>query len=210
MSPRKTAAEAGKTRERILDQSVAVASVEGLQGLTLGRLAGDLGMSKAGVIGHFGSKEALQLATLDRGYAHFSRIVLDPVAGRPPGLARLRAIFDGWLQYLVSEREIFPGGCLFSTAAVEFDGRHGPVRDAVTSLFSGLCRELSRDLQAAVDAGDLPASIDAEQILFELLGIFSSLNLAVQLFDDPGAPDRARRGLDRILGAPPDLGVRSS
>jgi AcrR family transcriptional regulator len=106
MSPRKSAAEAGKTRERILDHSVAVASVEGLQGLTLGRLAGDLGMSKAGVIGHFGSKEALQLATLDRGYAHFSRIVLDPVAGRPPGLARLRAIFDGWLQYLVSEREI--------------------------------------------------------------------------------------------------------
>jgi AcrR family transcriptional regulator len=200
MSPRKSVAEARRTRERILDHSVAVASVEGLEGLTLGRLASDLDMSKAGVIGHFGSKEALQLATLDRGHALFSRIVLEPVAGKPAGLERLRLLFKGWVRYLVSEREIFPGGCLFTTAAVEFDGRQGPVRDAITSLFSVWRNDLTADVRAAVDAGDLPASTDPEQVVFEVLGVFSGLNLGVQLFADPAAAGRAERALDRILG----------
>jgi len=200
MSPRNSVAESRRTRERILDRSVAVASVEGLEGLTLGGLATDLGMSKAGVIGPFGNKESLQLATLDRGYALFSRIALEPVADMAHGAARLRLLVEGWLQYLVNEPETFPGGCLFTTAAVEFDGRPGPVRDAIGRLFSEMVKELTEDVRAAVGAGDVPASTDPEQAIFELLGIFSSVNLAVQLFGDPAAGKRARRSLARILG----------
>ncbi|MDX3095788.1 TetR/AcrR family transcriptional regulator [Streptomyces sp. ME01-24h] len=199
MSPRKSAAEARHTRERIIERSVAVASVEGLEGLTIGRLAADLGISKSGLLGHFGTKEALQIAALRRASEIFTRAVWVPAAGAAAGLARLTAICEAWVTYLDREREAFPGGCLFTASAVEFDGREGPVRDAVARLYAVWRRRLTRDIRAAVDAGELPATTDPEQLVFELNGIYFSLNHAVQLFGDRTAPDRARRALRRVL-----------
>ncbi|MFD7920127.1 TetR/AcrR family transcriptional regulator [Streptomyces sp. NPDC059740] len=199
MSPRRSVAEARRTRERIVDHSVAVASVEGLDGLTIGRLAGDLGMSKAGVLGHFGSKETLQLATLERASVIFSRSVWEPAAGREPGLARLRAVCEAWATYLERERGSFPGGCFFTTATVEFDARGGPVHDAVVRRFTYWRRRLVSDLRTAAARGELPADTDVEQVVFELLGTYLSLNQAVQLYGDPAAPDRTRRAVDRLL-----------
>ena len=200
MSPRKSAAEARSTRERILEHGIAIASVEGLEGLTIGRLAGDLGMSKAGVLGHFGTKEALQLAALDRASAIFSRLVWDPAATARPGLTRLRAACEAWIDYLERARGVFPGGCLFTTASIEFDGRGGPVRDAVARLYLVWRRRLAGELRLALEAGELAPQSDPEQISFELIGLYLGLNHANQLLGDPRAAERTRRALDRLLG----------
>ncbi|MCU7820603.1 TetR/AcrR family transcriptional regulator [Kitasatospora sp. DSM 101779] len=200
MSPRKSVAEARRTRDRILEHGIAIASVDGLDGLTIGRLATDLGMSKAGVLGHFGTKEALQLAALDGAAAIFSRTVWAPAEHRPPGLARLRAVCEAWITYLETDRDTFPGGCLFTTAAVEFDARSGPVRDAVGRLLRVWRRRLAAEARTAVAEGELPADTDPEQLVYELGGLYLALNQELQLFGAPGAAERTRRGLDRLLG----------
>lgn len=200
VSPRRSAAEARRTRERIVERSVALASLEGLEGLTIGRLAADLGISKSGLLGHFGSKEALQLAALERAAVVFDREVWRPAADAEPGLARLRAVCAAWISYL--ERGVFPGGCLFVSSTFEYDGRAGPVRDLLRRQFGAWRRRLSADVRAAADRGDLPRGTDTEQVVFELYGILMSLNHTLQLHGDPAAADRARRAVDRLLPPP--------
>ncbi|AOR33140.1 TetR family transcriptional regulator [Streptomyces fodineus] len=202
MSPRTSAVEARRTRERIVERSIALASVDGLEGLTIGRLAADLGMSKAGVLGHFGTKEALQLATLEGAAAAFSRLVWEPAAHQEPGLTRLRAVCDAWIAYLDTERDIFPGGCFFTTASVEFDARSGHVRDAVARLLRVWRRRLAAEVRTAAAAGELPPDTDPEQIAYELIGCYLALNQEIQLFADPAASVRTRRAVDRLLGHP--------
>jgi AcrR family transcriptional regulator len=199
MSPTHSIAEARQTRERILDHSVAVASVEGLKGLTIGRLATDLGMSKAGVVGPFGSKEGLQIAVLERGTVFLEEIMRAPAAKAEPGLRRLRALIEGWITYIGSSRGKFPGGCLFTTAAVEFDACGGQVRDVVLQIMSTWRSHLAALVQEAVDLGELPDGTDPDQVAFELMGIFAIMNMAVQLFADPSAADRTRRAVNRLL-----------
>nr|BFE53412.1 TetR/AcrR family transcriptional regulator [Saccharothrix mutabilis subsp. capreolus] len=199
MSPRKSAVEARHTRERIVARGMAIASVDGLEGLTIGRLAADLGMSKAGVLGHFGTKQALQLAALRGASEVFTRTVWRPVEHVEPGLPRLRALCGTWADYLETERATFPGGCLFTTAAIEFDARGGPVRDAVARLFTAWRRRLASEVTTAVAHGDLPAGTDPDQVAFEVFGVFLALNQEIQLFGSPDAHARTRRALDRIL-----------
>ncbi|MET9774569.1 TetR/AcrR family transcriptional regulator [Streptomyces sp. NPDC006367] len=202
MSPRNSAAEAHRTRERIVARGIALSSVNGLEGLTIGRLAADLGMSKAGVLGHFGTKEALQLATLEGAAAEFSRLVWEPAAAAEPGLPRLRAICDAWIAYLETEHEIFPGGCLFTTASIEFDARGGPVRDALARLSLVWRRRLAAEVRSATATGDLPADTDPDQVAYELVGLYMALNQEIQLFAAPTAADRTRKALDRLLARP--------
>lgn len=198
MSPRRSAAEAAETRQTIVARAVAVASTDGLEGLTIGRLAGDLSMSKAGVIGHFGSKERLQLAALEGAIAIFTRTVWEPLAGRPAGLARLLAICDAWVAHL--ESGVFPGGCFLTAASTEFDGRDGPVRDRVAEAL-GLWRSvIEHDVRVAVAAGELPEATDPAQVWFECNALAMGLNQALQLFSDEGAPERARRAMRRAVG----------
>ncbi|WEB39187.1 TetR/AcrR family transcriptional regulator [Streptomyces yunnanensis] len=200
MSPRKSVAEARRTRERIVEHAIAVASVDGLEGLTIGRLAMDLGMSKAGVLGHFGTKESLQLATLEGASAVFARTVWERAQHEQPGLPRLQAVCDAWIAYIETEREVFPGGCLFTTAAVEFDARSGPVRDAVARLYRVWRRRLADEVRIAVDCGDLPSGTDPEQVAYELVGLYMAFNQEIQLFADPAAAERTRRALARLFG----------
>ncbi|MEW2549307.1 TetR/AcrR family transcriptional regulator [Streptomyces sp. NPDC047002] len=199
MSPTHSRTEARRTRERILDHAVAVASVDGLDGLRIGKLAEDLRLSKAGVVGPFGGKEGLQLAVLERAAHFLERIMLTPAKAAEPGLPRLRALVEGWLRYIGEEREIFPGGCLFTTAAVEFDSRGGSLHDAVLQAMSTWRDALAREARAAVEVGQLPPGTDPDQVGFELIGIFTSMNMAVQLFHDPSAGDRATTAVDRLL-----------
>lgn len=182
-----------------MERGVAIASVEGLEGLTIGRLATDLGMSKAGVLGHFGTKQTLQLATLDEAAAVFSRLVWEPARDAQPGLPRLRAICEAWITYLETARDTFPGGCLFTTASIEFDARDGLVRDAVARLFRLWRRRLAGEVRVAVAAGDLPGDTDPEQVAYEMGGLYMALNQEIQLFAAPEAPERTRRALDRLL-----------
>ncbi|MET7331662.1 TetR/AcrR family transcriptional regulator [Nonomuraea sp. NPDC005650] len=199
MSPRRSAAEALGTRAAILERSVAISSAEGLEGLTIGRLALELGMSKSGVLGHFGCKEALQLAVLDRAGEIFRAEVWEPARPAAPGLTRLRALCETWISYL--ERGVFPGGCFFVAAAHEFDGRPGPVRDVVEARFDAWRGRLRKEARRAVDAGELPSGADPDQLAFELLGAVMALNHALQLHRDPEAPSRARHAVRTRLDA---------
>ncbi|MCP3803800.1 TetR/AcrR family transcriptional regulator [Allokutzneria sp. A3M-2-11 16] len=198
MSPRRSATEARHTRSVILDRGVEVASVEGLEGLTIGRLAADLGMSKSGLLGHFGSKEVLQLAVIDTAAGIFGQEVPGRVTGVESGLPRLRALCSAWVSYL--ERGVFPGGCFFTAAVAEFDDREGPVRDAIAGMVAVWRRDLMIQIRLATSVGELPADTDADQLMFELYGVLLSLNHSLRLDRDNKAGDRARRAIARLLG----------
>ena len=201
MSPRRSVAEARRTRADLLARGLAIASVDGLERLTIGRLAADRGMSKSGVLGQFGSKENLQLAVIDTAAAVFAREVTEPVLRHTPaGMPRLLALCAHWVSYL--ERGVFPGGCYFTTVAIEFDDRAGPVRDAIAALNEMWQRALRRHVLLAVRAGDLPPDTDADQVVFELTGQMLALNHALRLTHDRSAPDRTRRAMRRLLGRP--------
>ncbi|GAA2332858.1 TetR/AcrR family transcriptional regulator [Streptomyces violaceusniger] len=173
--------------------------MDGLEGLTIGRLATELGMSKAGVLGHFGTKEGLQLAVVDAAAEMFARAVPQRARGVPPGLAHLSALCEAWVSYL--EQELLPGGCFFTAVAAEFDDRGGPVRDAIAGLDSLWRRDLSIHIRRAVTVGDLPADTDPDQLVYELIGIMLALNHSLQLHRDKQAPERARRAVRRLLEA---------
>jgi AcrR family transcriptional regulator len=155
-------------------------SSQGLEGVTIGLLAEDLGMSKAGVLGHFGTKQALQLATLDRVAAIFTEAIIEPGLAQPRGLLRLRAWCDAWIDYL--ETNVFPGGCFVTAASCEFDGRPGLVRDRIGALIAAWLETLGREIDFARDAGELSSPIDSSQLAMELNGLAMAANQSLQLF----------------------------
>ncbi|MBV6699887.1 TetR/AcrR family transcriptional regulator [Kitasatospora aureofaciens] len=209
MSPRKSAAEATATRVRIIERALALAATDGLDGLTIGRLAIDLGMSKAGVVGHFGSKEALQIAVLEAAIEQFRRRVPARAVGADPGLRRLTTAFGEWIDYMAEDEG--HSGCLLTSVAAEFDGRPGPIRDAVLAALMSWSTYVSAEVRTAVAAGELPPETDAEQVVFELNGIALAAAQAIQLHHDPAAPARARRAITRLLDvAPPPMGSLGS
>lgn len=195
--PRSSAAEAARTRESIVARAVEVASIDGLEGVTIGRLAGDLEMSKAGVIGQFGSKAELQLAALAQASEIFTREVWLPAAGKRPGLERLLAVCDNWIAHLA--RGTFPGGCFWTSASIEYDAREGVLHERVRDGLRRWRSVLRADVKTAVDLGELPPDTDPDQVAFELQGMAMGLNQALQLFGDRRAPARARRSVRRIL-----------
>ena len=188
--PRRSAADTARTHESIVDRAVHMASTDGLEGLTIGRLAGDLSMSKAGVIGHFGTKEELQLEALAEATARWRRAVWDPVAGEEPGLPRLRAVTERWSKFLGDCP--FPGGCFLTAASFEFDDRPGPVRDQVRATLGLWLRVLAADARRA-------GLEDPEQVAFELNAIAMGTNSAVRLQGDPRAARRCLRAMERVL-----------
>ena len=163
-----------------------VASTEGLEGLTIGRLASQLGLSKSGLFGHFGSKEQLQLAAIEEAARVFRREVVEPALEEPPGAARLRALCEHYLDHL--ERPTFPGGCFWTAAAAEFDGRPGPVRDAVQAAVAAWLEGLEREARVA-------GVKDPRQLAFEVYSFALAANLRSQLMQDEGAFALARRAI---------------
>jgi AcrR family transcriptional regulator len=198
MSPRKSVLDAASTRTRIIERAFTVATVEGLEGITIGHLATDLRLSKAGVIGHFGTKEALQLAVVDAGAEKFRLRVPARVVGAKPGTERLERAFGEWIDYMADGEG--HGGCLLISAATEFDGRPGPVRDAILAALSGWAGYVAADLRTAVGEGELPPDTDVDQVAFELQGVALAAEQAIQLHRDPAAPARARTAVRRLLG----------
>jgi AcrR family transcriptional regulator len=201
MSPRKSAAEAEKTRDRIAKRAVELATIEGLEGLTIGRLAEDLGMSKAGVIGHFGSKEEMQMATVEEAGAEFGKEIWEPAADLPEGLERLLAIVDLWIDN-VSCRH--PGGCFWTAASMEMDGREGKVRDGIAAQLGNWHKVLGRDVKIAQRNAEIPDDVDPDQIAFEIRSLIMGLTQEEQLFGSLDAPSRARNAARRALGVPLD------
>jgi len=182
-----------RTRASILDRAVDVASLEGLEGLTIGRLADELKMSKSGLFAHFGSKEELQLATIEAASQRFIREIFTPALPQPRGFPRLMAICESWLSYM--RRGVFPGGCFFAAASFEFDSRPGPVQERIRQLMNDWIGALEKAIRMAKDEGHLREDVDPAQIAFELNALFFGANFAFYLRHDQQAIERARRAV---------------
>lgn len=184
------------TREAILARSYALACVNGLEGLTIGGVAEQVGMSKSGVFAHFGSREDLQLATLDLGGELFIRDVLLPALKHKRGLPRLRAIYANWSEWVRHEDD---GGCLFLAAASEYDDRPGPIRDRVIQQEADWREQLARAVQLAVDAGELAADTDPVQMAFEIYAIALAVHHDAGLTGYDDAAARGFRAFERLI-----------
>lgn len=182
-----------RTHREILASAVDLGSSEGLEALTIGRLATATGVSRSGLFAHFGSKQALQLATIEAAREIFIEEVLGSGQGTAEGLPRLRAVLAAWIDYF--RRDVFPGGCFFQAASLEFDGRPGPVRDRVIEVMKqwlALLTELARQ-------ATLPEGLDPAQLAFELNAIGLATNWQRQLLGDEQALQRAEMAFDRVL-----------
>jgi AcrR family transcriptional regulator len=199
--PRRSAAEALGTRDAILRRAADIASVEGLEGITIGRLAADLEMSKAGVIGHFGTKEELQLATLELAGRLFVEQVWEPVEDLKPGLERLLGICESWTSYV--DEPILSGGCFIAAVSFEFDGRSGRVHDELKKVVGRWRKTLVREISTAIADGDLPVGLDPEQAAFSMEALASGMNPARQLYGDTSAAEWSRRAMHAVLGVSP-------
>jgi AcrR family transcriptional regulator len=186
-----------RTRQTILERAINIASLEGLEGLTIGHLADDLQMSKSGLFAHFGSKEDLQLAAIEAARILFVDEVLRPALTAPRGYPRLMALCRAWLDYV--SREVFPGGCFFAAASFEFDGRPGPVRDSIYAAMSDWVATLEKAVRLAKEEGHLDSRTDPAQIAFELNALFFGANFASQLRNDPLALRRAEKAIEQRL-----------
>ena len=189
-----------RTRTTILDQAARLATVDGLEGLTIGHLAHATNMSKSGLYAHFGSKQELQLATIDAARATFVDEVLRPALRSPKGIRRLLAACDAYLSHI--ERRVFPGGCFFSAAAADVGTRHGPVRDAIATQQREWLTVLERLAREAIDLDELNPETDPGQLAFELKALLVAANNAFILLDDPTAFARARHAISERLQTP--------
>lgn len=171
------------TRRTVLRKAVDIASVDGLEGLSIGRLAKELELSKGGVFAHFGSKEELQLATVRAARRIYADAVVEPAFAVAPGLGRLWALSECWLDY--SERRVFPGGCFFAKASHEYGARRGAVHDYLAEVNREWIQLIEQVVGEAVAAGEL--ATDPAQLAFELNAYYDSANLASLLRDDNGA-----------------------
>ena len=186
-----------RTRSAILDGAVKLASELGLEGLTLGRLADELELSKSGLFAHFASKENLQVETLERAAARFSEVVVRPALEAPAGERRLRALFDRWMEWPRRVRQ--PGGCIFVAAAAELDDRPGPARDRLVELQQEWRETLARVVRRGQEVGEFRAELDPEQVAFEIHGIGLAHHHAMRLLRDPKALEHARAAIDRLI-----------
>jgi AcrR family transcriptional regulator len=177
-----------QTRASILDRAVDLASVEGLEGLTIGRLAAELQMSKSGLFGHFGSKQDLQLATIAAAAARFKATVVDPALELPEGAPRLRALAERYLEQV----NTYSGGCFWTATSAEFDDRPGPVRDAVAASLDAWLGGLER--QARIADVEHP-----ERLAFEIYSLVMGANARYRLTNDGRVFDYAREAVERLL-----------
>lgn len=195
-----------QTRRLILGRTVHIASVEGLEGLSLGRIATELKLSKSGVFALFGSKEELQLATVRAAVAMYVERVITPVRDLPSGPGRVWALCENWLGY--SRERVFAGGCFFYGVAAEFDARGGPVREAIAKARHDWVTYVERTLDEARAAGGFAAGMDERQLAFELIALMEAANAQSVLHDDDAAYDAAAKGiLSRLRAEATDPGA---
>ena len=194
-----------RTRRAILGRAARLASAEGLDTISLQRLATDLGMSKSGLFAHFGSKEELQLATVEEAARIFTDEVLRPGLAAPAGVGRVAALCEAFLSYL--ERKVFPGGCFFEATSAEFDSRPGPVREAIVSRRGYFPASLARAVRSAQGVGEIDPAVDPDQLAWELSSLLVAANGSHNIDGDSVGFERARRAirerLDRARVSPP-------
>jgi AcrR family transcriptional regulator len=184
------------TRAAILDHAAALARSVGVEGLTIGRLADELALSKSGLFAHFGSKEALQVAVIEHARELFVQRVVAPGLKAARGEPRLRALVDRWMAWGADD-----GGCIFMALSAELDDRPGPARDAIAAALRDWLDHLSTATRIAVDEGHFRADVDPPQVAFELYGIMAATHASARLVGDPKVGTRVRRALDSLFAS---------
>jgi AcrR family transcriptional regulator len=197
-APRHPRADGERTRAAILHAAASLATVEGLEGLSIGHLAAAIGMSKSGLYAHFGSKQELQLATVEEAERILDAEVIQPALAAEPGRAQLAAACEAYFGYV--QRRVFPGGCFFAAAALEMGSRPGPVKDKVAAIQSGFTALLASFAATALEQHELPASELPDRLAFELHAILLAADTKFVLNDDPAALDLARQVVHQRLG----------
>jgi len=186
-------------RQLILERAAQTASRLGLEGLTIGQLASDLGLSKSGLFAHFQSKEALQVQTLRHTAELFVDRVVRPALKAPRGERRLRALFERWLAW--AEADVLKGGCLFVAAATELDDLEGPARDELVRQQRDWLELIANVARTGVVEGAFRSGLDGEQLAHDLYGVMLAYHHARRLLRDPRAGQRARNAFDALVGA---------
>lgn len=184
------------TRRSILSDALELSSELGLEGVTIGMLARKAGMSKSGLYAHFQSKEQLQCQVLDAAAERFVDVVLAPAFKAPRGIERIEVLFARWL---VWEQTAFPGGCLFISAATEFDDRQGPVRDHLVGHVGDVLGAIARSARIAAEVGQFRTDVDDEQFAFDFWGVLLSYNHFSRLLGRADAEARAKRSLAALI-----------
>jgi len=187
----------------VVKAAADLASVEGLDSVTIGRLAEIVQMSKSGVIGQFRTKETLQLETVGLVFSDFRTRVWETVKRFPRGLPRLLAACDAWTEYAADPG--YPGGCLMTQVTYDYDGREGAVHERLLEGRNQWRETLRADLTAAVETGDLPEDTDIESVVFGLESLASFITPARLLHGDTRAADHAYQGMRRIIGVPEEV-----
>jgi AcrR family transcriptional regulator len=191
-------ADGERTRAAILHAAASLATVDGLEGLSIGHLAAAIGMSKSGLYAHFDSKQELQLATVEEALRIFAEEVEQPALAARPGLAQLAAVCEAFFGYV--QRRVFPGGCFFAATALEMGSRPGPVKERVAAIQSGFTALLRGFAATALEQHELPASEDPDRLAFELHAILLAADTKFVLHDDPAVLDLARQVVYQRLG----------
>jgi AcrR family transcriptional regulator len=197
-APRKTRADGERTREAIVRAAVSLATVDGLEGLSIGNLAAALEMSKSGVYAHFDSKQDLQLATVEEAERIFDAEVIGPALAAPPGRAQLVTLCDAYFDHIV--RRTFPGGCFFAGAALEMGTRPGPVKERIAAFQSRITALVRQFVLAAIERGELPSDADPDALTLELNGLILAANMNFVLRQAEGAVTLARHIARQRLG----------
>jgi AcrR family transcriptional regulator len=199
---RRRRSDGERSRRAILDAAARLATVEGIDGLSIGGLAQTIGMSKSGLYAHFGSKEELQLATIAAAEEVFDADVVQPAMESRDGVPRVEALCERFLSHV--ERGVFPGGCFFASVAAELDTRPGPVRDRIAVFQSGWAELVASGLRAGQAQRELDPDASIEQLTFEINAMLAQANTLFLLQGSRNAFDLARRAIrDRLERAAP-------
>jgi AcrR family transcriptional regulator len=194
---RRRRSDGERSRSAILREAAKLSTVEGINGLSIGRLAEAVGMSKSGLFAHFGSKEELQLATIETARGIFDEVVIQPSLGAPSALERLRQLMENFLRHV--EDRVYPGGCFYVSVGAELGAQSGPVRDTALGLSGEWTQLIVQTIVEAQAEGDIAATEDAVQLGFELTGSLLLGNTQFVATQDSAAIERARRAVDRRL-----------
>lgn len=194
-----------ETRQAILARAFELATIQGVAGLSIGRLAEETGLSKSGLFAHFGSKEALEVAVVEEASRQFIQDVMVPALRHPRGEPRLRALFEHWLTW--GER---PGGCFFVAASAELDDKPGPQRDALVRAQKDWIDEIAKAARIAVSEGHFKADLDADQFAFELYSLMLGCHLFGRFLREPKARARTVQTFERLLASAKGLSASHS